>query len=81
MSQHTQLPYWAYEKFDDSICSKRIRELMLEQGKRPADVAEFLHVSRNNVYLWLKGALVPKLDVAAEIADYFGVSLDYLIGR
>lgn len=75
------MPHWASEKFNDSICSKRIRELMLSQGKRPADVAKDMYTSRNNVYLWLKGRIIPRLDVAAELADYFGVSLDYLCGK
>ncbi|MBO5664737.1 MAG: helix-turn-helix transcriptional regulator [Bacteroidaceae bacterium] len=81
MARRTALPHWASEKFNDSICSKRIRELMLSQGKSPADVAKDMYISRNSVYLWLKGRITPKLDDAYMIAQYFGVSLDYLCGK
>lgn len=76
-----KVAHWAEGRFNDSVCSKRIRDLMIKQGKSPADVAEDMHISRNSVYLWLKGKVTPRLDVAYEIADYFGVTVDYLCER
>lgn len=57
----------------------RIKKLAERQGKRIVDVESDLGMSKNYLYKWKKS--VPTSDKLARVADYFGVSVDYLLGR
>lgn len=61
-----------YEKF---------KELLLEKGIRAADVAKATGIAPQTFSAWKKGLSTPKQDKLKLIADYFGVSLDYLTGN
>lgn len=37
--------------------------------------------SKSNVYKWLRGEQIPKLDNAIKLSQYFNCSLDYLFGN
>lgn len=55
-------------------------ELCKKKGKTPTGVAIELNVSRATVNYWRNGN-VPKQDTLIKIANYFGVSVDYLLGN
>ena len=55
-------------------------ELCRKKGKTPTGVAIELNVSRATVNYWKNGN-VPKQDTLIKIANYFGVSVDYLLGN
>ena len=55
-------------------------ELCKRKGKTPTGVAIELNVSRATVNYWKNGN-VPKQDTLIKIANYFGVSVDYLLGN
>ena len=40
-----------------------------------------LKLNRNSIQNWQKQGSKPRTDTMAQIADYFNVSVDYLIGR
>lgn len=40
-----------------------------------------LQLGKKTLYNYEHGERVPPLEVAISLADYFGVSLDYLVGR
>mgnify|MGYP003589139658 CR=1 FL=1 len=44
-------------------------------------LADVLQVSRSTVAMWETGASDPDTDSLQKIANYFGVSTDYLLGR
>jgi transcriptional regulator with XRE-family HTH domain len=67
------------ERLDMTIF-ERIKELADKQGKSLQKVSEDLGLSQNYIYN-LKGAKSPAADKLALIADYFQVSVDYLLGR
>ena len=58
---------------------EKIKELALKRGIRLQKVAEDLGYSIN--YLYTLKEKTPKSDRLQEIADYFHVSTDYLLGR
>lgn len=68
-----------FERLDMTIF-ERIKELADKQGKSLQKVSEDLGLSQNYIYN-LKGAKSPAADKLALIADYFNVSVDYLMGR
>jgi len=45
------------------------------------ELAKLCHIHRNNVAQWLKKGYLPTIDDLSVLANLFGVSLDYLVGR
>lgn len=57
----------------------RVKELSEKRGKNIKDVAIELGFSENAFYKWKTQS--PKSETLEKVADYFGVSTDYLLGR
>jgi transcriptional regulator with XRE-family HTH domain len=55
-------------------------ELCNKQNKKPNPVAKELGISSGAVTRWKNGS-VPQSTIVHKIADYFGVSVDYLLGE
>lgn len=58
-----------------------LKKLCDERGVRPGAVADACGINRGNVTFWKKNGYTPRGDALAKIADYFGVSVDYLLGK
>lgn len=62
--------------------SERLEELRIEHGiKTRYELAQKLLIHRNNIAQWYKLNCLPLLDDLLIIANYFNVSIDYLLGR
>lgn len=61
------------------MLSEKIRELRRKSGLSQEELADKLNVSRQAVSKWETGATVPTTETLVELADYFGVSLDFLL--
>ncbi len=59
----------------------RIRELRKKKNLTQLRMSMDLNMSQNTISRYETGASSPGLDELVMIADYFGVSLDYLFGR
>lgn len=58
-----------------------LKHLREEAGLRRVVLAELCDLGKNAIQEYETGDRVPGLDAAIKIADFFGVSLDYLAGR
>lgn len=67
--------------FSKNILASRLFELRKEKGIGQQTLAEYLGVSFHQVSKIETGQRGASLEVACSIADYFDVSLDYLVGR
>lgn len=63
------------------MLSKRIKQLRESHGETQQKMAENLGVSQQTIAGWEKGQRNPSLETLSTLADYFGVSVDYLLGR
>lgn len=63
------------------IVAERIRELMKEEGLNQVRLADKIGVKQNTISAWLLGKKEPSITSLWLLADYFNVSVDYLIGR
>ena len=63
------------------VFADNLLNLMNESGINTIELGRILGVSDESISNWKKGKSVPKIDVAMKIADYFGVSLDELLGK
>lgn len=61
------------------MLSEKIRELRKRSGLSQEALAECIDVSRQAVSKWELGSAVPTADKLVELADFFGVSLDFLM--
>ena len=61
--------------------SERIKDLRLERGMSQAEVGKVIGVKRYSVWGYEKGNNYPEVPGLIALADYFGVSIDYLVGR
>ena len=58
----------------------RLKELRRIKGIRQNEIAELLHISQGAVSQWESGRTNMDYQYAKTLADYFGVTVDYLLG-
>lgn len=59
----------------------RIRKLRLEHGLTQEQVGKIIGVKHFSIYSYEKGRACPEMKGLIALADYFDVSMDYLVGR
>lgn len=59
----------------------RLKELRKEQNITQSNLAKILNVTQDSISLWEKNKRVPDTQYIIQLADYFNVSADYLLGR
>ena len=58
----------------------RIRDMRIDRGLTQTQVAKILHVSQNTYSQYEIGTSRYPLDVVVQLAEFYGVSVDYLVG-
>ena len=61
--------------------SERLSQLRKEEKLSQEALAKKLEIGSRAYQYYESGERLPRLDVLIKLADYFGVSLDYLAGR
>ncbi len=64
-----------------SIFSIRINQLKVDKNLLQREIADGVGMSLRTYQHYEKGQQEPKMSSLIAIADYFGVSIDYLVGR
>ncbi len=59
----------------------RIKELRDEKNISQLELAKKLNLTQQSISLYEKGDREPSIDVLKSIANFFNVSLDYLLGK
>lgn len=59
----------------------RLNKLCNESGVSVKTLAELCGLSHDMIRMYLAGTYTPRLQSVVKVADYFGVSVDYLLGR
>lgn len=59
----------------------RLKELREKAGYSQQGFADAIGVKQSTVGNWEAGAREPKFEIMERLADFFGVSVDYLLGR
>lgn len=60
---------------------EKIQLLMMSRHMNKNDLSKAIGVSSGNLSDWSNGRSQPSVDKLIKIADYFDVSVDYLVGR
>ncbi len=61
--------------------NKVLKSLRLSKKLTQDELAKILKISRSTVGMYEKGDREPDYETLESIADYFNVSIDYLLGR
>ena len=74
------------ERFEKSLqpvnFKERLIELQNEKGISTVyELSQRIHIHRNNIAQWNKLNCIPLIDDLIIIADFFDISIDYLLGR
>lgn len=59
----------------------RLKEIRLQKGLKASEVAEKLSITNNSLSEWELGKRIPPCEKIIQLADFYGVSVDYLLGR
>jgi transcriptional regulator with XRE-family HTH domain len=59
----------------------RLRELMKANGDNTVTLAKKIGAKSQSITHWLSEQRIPKIIYLENIADNYGVSVDYLLGR
>ncbi len=68
-----------YNKYME-IFSKKLKELRIEKGLSQKELAKILKTNNSSVCDWERERSQPDLETLVDIAKYFNVSTDYLLG-
>lgn len=60
---------------------ERIRNLRIDKGYTQTQIADIVNVKQNTYSQYELGILNYPIDVLMRLADFYGVSVDYLLGR
>jgi len=63
------------------IFNKRLKKLRKNKGLTQKELAEHIDVVQSKISSWETERLEPNLYRLIQLADYFGVTTDYLLGR
>ena len=61
--------------------AQRVRQLRKEKKKTQSEMAEFLGIKLRAYQYYESGTFYPEIPNLIKLADYFGVTTDYLLGR
>ena len=60
---------------------ERLGELRIEECETQVQVAEGVQILEQQYQKYERGASIPGVEILWRLADHFGVTVDYLIGR
>lgn len=84
LSKNLEISKETYLKLKEekkNLFSVRLKELRLQHGFSQEELAEKIGIKRNSYSDWENGKCKPNYEKIEKIADFFGVSLDWLFGR
>lgn len=65
----------------NSQVAERVKKLCINQNVAISDMLQKCKITKSLIYDMEKRDRTPSADIMERIADYFGVSIDYLLGR
>jgi transcriptional regulator with XRE-family HTH domain len=69
-----------YEQYDSPFAS-RLRDLLNQPEMNQSKLADHIGVTRQAISAWSLGISLPDIEKFGLIADFFGVSTEFLLGR
>lgn len=58
-----------------------LKQHRLSRGYTLEDIEKATGISNQNLSRWERNLVIPNIDFCIRLADYYGISLDELVGR
>ena len=84
LSEYLEISKETYLKLKEeknNLFSVRLKELRLQHGFSQEELVEQIGIKQSSYSDWENGKCKPNYEKLEKIADFFGVSLDWLFGR
>ncbi len=65
----------------NQIFSTRIRELREKHNLSMEQLAKQLGITKSRINMWENNGTVPRMNILVQLANYFKVTTDYLLGN
>lgn len=69
-----------YIKGVDTVIAEKIKQLRESKDMTQSQLAKILNITRSSVNAWEMGISVPSTQYIIELAKFFQISTDYLLG-
>ena len=69
------------DRLQDFTVSAILRGLRARDGKTQEQVSEACGISKVALARYETGSRKPRIEIASRLAEYYGVSVDYILGR
>lgn len=66
---------------ENKVFAERIRGLRIKNKLTQQELGNKFNVTSTGVSYWESGKAIPSMEVINKLSDFFGVSIDYLIGK
>ncbi len=66
---------------DTNVLGKRIKKLREKNNLKQLELSKILNISNTTLSQYEAGNRTPNDEIKEKVADYFNVSVDYLLGR
>ncbi len=63
------------------MLGEQLRKLRKQKNLTQKQLADYLHVTDGAVAMWEHGRREPDVEILTKLADFYGVTVDYLLGR
>lgn len=68
-------------RIDSTIVASRLRIARENKGRSKVEVAKALNIATSSMTYYEQGKAIPSIDKLYALADYYGVTMDWLCGR
>ena len=80
--KHNYYVFLQYTKFmENKVFQERLRRLRKERNLSQDEIGKSLNIDGRSVGNYESGNREPSLDTLVKLANFYGVSADYLLGR
>jgi len=73
--------FWHVKGRGMKIFAQRVKALRIEKGKKQREMAEYLGSGLRTYQYYESATHYPEIPDLIKLADFFDVSIDYLLGR
>lgn len=63
------------------MLSEQIRRFRIARGISQVDLANEMSVTKQSVSNWENNNILPSIEMLGKLADFFGTTTDYMLGR
>lgn len=69
------------DEMENKVFAERIKKLRIEKKLTQQELGNKFGLTSTGVSYWESGKAIPSMEMINKLSDFFGVTIDYLIGK